>query len=94
MTINLFYDTTLFQWPLRMYLRKYRKRPVPGNGLKISLTNVSAECWYSCLFHNRTLLSYSRSVLVLSMHSRGIKFKCFPNEIDFKEHLSVTVHGK
>ena len=27
-----------------MYFRKYRKRPVPGNGLKIFLTNMSAEC--------------------------------------------------
>ena len=36
-----------------MYFRKYRKRPVSWNGLKICLTNTSAECLYSCLFHNR-----------------------------------------
>ena len=36
-----------------MYFRKYRKKPVPWNGLKIFLTNMSAECWYSCLLHNR-----------------------------------------
>ena len=33
-----------------MLFMKYRKRPVPWNGLKISLTNMSAECLYSCLF--------------------------------------------
>ena len=36
-----------------MYFQKHRKKPVPGNGLMIFLTNMSAECWYSCLVHNR-----------------------------------------
>ena len=99
-----------------MYFRKYKKRPVPGNGLKIFLINMSVKCWYSCLLHNRacfltvdlhwcwyscllhnracfltvdqhwcwyscllhnSVLSYGRSALVLSMHSRSIKFQCF-----------------
>ena len=33
--------------------REYRKWPVPWNELKILLTNMLAECWYLCLFHNR-----------------------------------------
>ena len=28
-----------------MYFRKYKKTPVPWNGLKIFLTNMSAECY-------------------------------------------------
>ena len=36
-----------------IYFSEYRKRPVEWNGLKIFLTSMSAECWYSCLFHNR-----------------------------------------
>ena len=40
-------------WCIPMYSRKYRKRLVPWNGLKIFLTNMSAQCWYSCLFHKR-----------------------------------------
>ena len=36
-----------------MHLKKYRKRPVSWNGLKILLINVSAKCWYLRLFHNR-----------------------------------------
>ena len=35
-----------------MYFREYRNRPVPLNRLKMFLTNMSAECWYSCLFHS------------------------------------------
>ena len=33
-----------------MYFRKYWKRKVPWNGLKIFF---SAECWHSCLLHNK-----------------------------------------
>ena len=36
-----------------MFFRKYRKNPVPWNGLNIFLTNMSVECWYSWLFRNR-----------------------------------------
>ena len=35
-----------------IYFSDYRKRPVEWNGLKIFLTSMPAECWYSCLFHN------------------------------------------
>ena len=31
----------------------YIKKPVPWNRLNIFLTHMLAECWYSCLFHNR-----------------------------------------
>ena len=37
----------------KVYFRKYRKKTVPWNGLKIFLTNMSIECRYSCFFHNR-----------------------------------------
>ena len=33
--------------------REYRKRTVPWNGLSIFLANMSVECRYSCLFHNK-----------------------------------------
>ena len=36
------------------------------------------------------MISCSRSVVVLSMHSRGMKFLIL---VDFKEHLSVTASG-
>ena len=48
MTLNPLYGAALFQCPLKkcvlMCIRKYRKRPVPGNKLKIFSTNMSAEC--------------------------------------------------
>ena len=50
-----------WHWSLSMSSEK-TKTPVPWNGLKIFLTNMSAECWYSCLFHN-SMLFYSRSGL-------------------------------
>ena len=42
---------TLVPWCISRSI--YRKRPVPWNGWKIFLINMPAQCWYSCLFHNR-----------------------------------------
>ena len=36
-----------------MYFGKYKNTPVPWNGLNIFFKDMSAECWYSCLFHNK-----------------------------------------
>ena len=54
-----------------MYFREYRKRPVAWNGSKIFLTNTSAECKYSCLFHNRAcflIVIYTGSFNALKMY--------------------------
>ena len=40
-----------------VYFWEYRMRLVPWNGLKILLTNMSVECWYSWLFHMVSNLS-------------------------------------
>ena len=42
-------ETSGFQ----IYFRNYRERQKPWSGLKIFLTNMSAKCWCSWLFHNR-----------------------------------------
>ena len=42
----------------------------------------------------QSMLSYSQSALVLSMHSRGIKFQCFLIYVAFKEQLSVSAPDK
>ena len=55
--LNTFHGNGLFLCPLKtllMYFREYKRRPVSWKGLKIFLSNMSAECWYSFLFRNRT----------------------------------------
>ena len=75
-----------------MYFRKYKKRPVSGNGLKIFLRNMSAECWHSYLLHNRTCF------LTVDLHwffqctQEVWNFNAF--WINFKEHLSLTATSK
>ena len=76
-----------------MYFREYRKRPAPWNGLDIFVKYVSRMLIFMLVL-KQNMLSYSRSALVLSMHSRGIKFQCFLNYIDFKKQLSVTATSK
>ena len=52
MTLNPFHSTGLFQCPLKTSGNLWfcfsgsmqRKTTMPGNGLKIFLTNMSAEC--------------------------------------------------
>lgn len=82
MTLNPFHSNGLFLWPLKtqktfsflIYFRDYKKSPVSWNGLEIFSTNMSAQCWYSDLFHNR-----ARFLMVCigywSMQSRGIQFQ-------------------
>ena len=88
MTLNPFHDTSLFYacWKHQeisdflIYFGEYRKRAVAWNVLiKIFLANMSTECWYSCLFHNRAcfLTVDLHSALVLSIPLKKCKVSMF-----------------
>ena len=101
MTLNPFHDTSLFYacWKHQeisdflIYFGEYRKRAVAWNVLiKIFLANMSTECWYSCLFHNRAcfLTVDLHSALVLSIPLKKCKVSMFLIWVGFKEHFSET----
>ena len=69
-----------------MFFRKYRKNPVPWNGLNIFLTNMSVEYWYSWLFRNRACFSTDDLHWFFQRTQRGIKSNM--------EHLLVTASSR
>ena len=51
----------------------------------------TAHYWWLLLV---LTFSMNGSALVLSIHSKAIKFQCFLISVDFKEHLSVTASSR
>ena len=74
-----------------MYFRKYRKRPVPWNELKIFLTNMSANVdIHACSITEHTFLQ----LLCTGSFKPLKRYKMVWFKFNFKEHLSVTASGR
>ena len=75
-----------------MYSREFIERAVSWNGVTIYLANMSAE-WdiHVCSVSENVLLKsiWTGSFIAL----RGYKVQSFLIEVNFMEHLSVTVSG-
>ena len=101
MTLNPFYGTRVLQYPLKTsgnlwffeVFQEVQKNTSAMKQVKDIVNKYVSRMLVSLLIPQQRMFSYSRSALVLSMNSRGIKFQCFLIKINFKEHLSVTASG-